>query len=292
MLALIMAMVMLLCALPMVVMAEDDPQTVTAEAPKTTVAQQLILNDFMDTSYSLKTMSGTTIDNISLADRSQNYNLIINVNETAGIALPARGTFYYRLPSEVTTAKDGSYGNVNWTYDAENNQLVLQFADGVEGNQKSFVIMVEIRLGNVYDLYNIARIDGTYYRMAKTKIETSKSLDEYIAGKPDKQDNEVPASEYTAAEYDFGDITLNEKSSLSLSYVLQEEHPKVSSTAQTFLRHCSTLNPQITSSSKKDSGKGMLSVTIGINLSHQVRIALFTCRCRHVARCSHRSFHL
>ena len=33
--------------------------------------------------------------------------------------------------------------------------------------------------------------------------------------------------------YADGDITLNEKSSLSLSYVLQEEHPKVSSTALT-----------------------------------------------------------
>lgn len=210
MLALVTAIAMLLCALPMVAMAENEnPESVTAEAPQTTVMQKLVLNDMMDTSYSLKTKSGASVNNISLADRSQDYDLVINVNETAGIKLPAKGTFYYQLPGEVKNAKDGTYGNVTWTYDAGNNQFVLHFTPEVTDNQDSFIIVAEVRLGNVYDLYNIAKINGTYYRMAKTKIETAKTLGEYIGNSGDGVDNPVSASEYTASAYDFGDITLD-----------------------------------------------------------------------------------
>jgi hypothetical protein len=62
---------------------------------------------------------------------------------------------------------------------------------------------------NRYDLYNIIKIDGAYYRLAKTSIVTEKTLAEYLRGITTVGNQKVlNASDYTAEEYNFEDLAI------------------------------------------------------------------------------------
>ena len=192
MIAWIMAAIMILCSLPMSALAVGDSYTNTGTLAK------FIINNLMDYTDVIKTTDGKVVENVSTADRSQDYYIYLSVIETQGVHIPDKGNFYYNLPDEVESAEDGSNLQVTWKYDAQNRQLVFSWAGN---NLSSFDANVKIKLGGVYDLYNIAKIDNTYYRLAKTKIRTEKKLSSVLG-------TYMNASDYSMDPYDFENLTI------------------------------------------------------------------------------------
>ena len=226
MIAWIMTVMMLLCAMPVTAMAADG-----SYSNKGTLAQ-FVINDLMNSSYIVRDMNDKAVANVSLADRSAEYKLCISVIETNGVTIPKKGTFYYRLPEQVKSAENGSNTLVTWVYEEESNRLAFSWNENQY--QSSFDATVMIRLGNVYDLYNIAKVGNFYYRLAKTTIQTDRILSKSLGAF-------LTPEEYTMPAYDFTNLTVTIEGK-DYIYECEENEEKIKSSGRYYTVKFDNLN--------------------------------------------------
>ena len=85
-----------------------------------------------------------------------------------------------------------------------NNQPVSSYADRNNDNTKISLKKVQgVKEGDV--LYNLANIDGAYYRLRKQEnaIRTERTLDEYLVGVNSGNQKTLKANEYEVIDYNF-----------------------------------------------------------------------------------------
>jgi hypothetical protein len=203
MIAWMLTAVMLFCGLSMSALATEldgDSQESYSEGtkPVSLVSGPAIINDLCEISYTFKTEGGEEID---LSKASGTGVLVLKVQDVNS-KLPDASSFIYKLPSQVKTASDGHNDDVAWTFDESKKQLAFTWS----GEKKSsFTANISVVIGGVYPLYNLADINGTWYRLAKTEIETEKPYSAHANG------SVLGEAYYTAEDYNFVglDIEIN-----------------------------------------------------------------------------------
>ena len=91
-----------------------------------------------------------------------------------------------------------------YTFDVKSENgttKIIPVADSIQGNYKVSTVSAELIILPARDLYNIAKIGGTYYRLKKTKIWTEKDPKKVNAGV-------LNAEDYIVEPYDFTDLTI------------------------------------------------------------------------------------
>jgi hypothetical protein len=170
----VMAAIMVFCATPLTAFAADG-----GYVPPVVIGTFKIEAATADISVSYQTMDGAAVALLSTADRNQSYQMVLKVKENDTKAyLPAQGEMLFELPSEIADAEGGSNGTISWTYNSENRMLSFSWAKEAG---KAFEAAVTVSLGNVYDVYNAAVINGAYYRLQKTTVRTVKPAKAYKA---------------------------------------------------------------------------------------------------------------
>ena len=195
MIAWIIAAVILLCAVPMTSMADI--------APLDEYEDEFVVNRYASCTAVFTDEAGKQYDNLTGAGQGKTYTLHLTVNENKPVAdLIETGDMIYMLPDRVGNIISIDGTNVNGVQ----SQNAIRFT-WTNGKQTGFSAEIKFTTAaNVYDLYNIAKIGGTYYRLAKTTIKTDKELSKNFGKYLDEKD-------YTIQAYDFTDlkITVNNK---------------------------------------------------------------------------------
>lgn len=82
---------------------------------------------------------------------------------------------------------------------------IIPVADSIQGNYKVSTVSAELIILPERDLYNIAKIGGTYYRLKKTTIWTEKDAKrDAVSGK----NLPIDAKDYIVEPYDFANLTI------------------------------------------------------------------------------------
>ena len=82
---------------------------------------------------------------------------------------------------------------------------IIPVADSIQGNYKVSTVSAELIILPARDLYNIAKIGGTYYRLKKTTIWTEKDAKrDAVSGK----NLPIDAKDYIVEPYDFANLTI------------------------------------------------------------------------------------
>jgi hypothetical protein len=106
-------------------------------------------------------------------------------------------------------------------YSTAGEYTITAVLDGeeVQGNyrvnckQTGKLTVIESEWTKKYELYNLAVINGKWYRLRKTTIRTKQELSVYTAGIKDRNQSEVDKGEYKVDDYDFENeiIEINQK---------------------------------------------------------------------------------
>ena len=115
----------------------------------------------------------------------------VQLTATVDGVLPG-DTLEYKL-DYFETDTDGTY-IIHPSGDKNQGGYTITYADGT--------LTVKRTLSEVTELYNIAEINGKFYRLAKTEITTEKQLSEYFKKKTLDED------EYSVAPYDFSNLKI------------------------------------------------------------------------------------
>lgn len=160
---------------------------------------------------SINYFDGDTRIDLATADLGKTYKMLLTADESTTPFI-TDGYMVLHLPLEVSEVSPatGSNDDVNWKYWPDDS--VIEFT-WTNDKKNSISAEFEVKLGRLYDLYNIAKIGNSYYRLAKTKIAIRTEAKNLSAGKVNEK--------YNVEEYNFNglDITLNGK-----TYVYADEN--------------------------------------------------------------------
>ena len=161
MIAWIIAAIILLCAVPMTSVADI--------APLDEYEDEFVVNRYASCTAVFTDEAGNQYDDLTGAGQGKTYTLHLTVNENKPVAdLIEAGDMIYMLPERVGNIISIDGTNVNGVQ----SQNVIRFT-WTNGKQTGFSAEIKFTTAaNIYDLYNIANIKGTYYRLAKTTIST------------------------------------------------------------------------------------------------------------------------
>ena len=163
---------------------------------------EYVINYYADYTVTYDDGNGNYFTDLSKAEKGKPYRMVLYASETEEAAFITAGEMYYILPDRFGVISSITGTNVNGVQDGQ----VIKFS-WTNGKKSEFSATITFTLANnVYDLYNIANINNTYYRLAKTTITTDKVLSENLGKK-------LNASDYTMPAYDFTNlkITVNNK---------------------------------------------------------------------------------
>ena len=195
MIAWIIAVIMVLCMVPVTSMANIiEPNYGEYE-------DEYVINDYAVWSVYYKDQDGTYK---TPPARGQEYTLVLTANDTELARFPEEGELIFYLPEKVSTVSEITGTNVS-SAEQSGNAIKFTLSDTSTG---SFIANIKFTTAsNVYDLYNIALIKGTYYRLRKTTIRTDKELSKKNFG------TYLNAEDYEMPAYDFENqvITINDK---------------------------------------------------------------------------------
>ena len=226
MIAWIMTAVMLLCTMPVAAMATGATGTFSLSTIKT---GDFILNESADCDV-FYTKGSQVLEDLSLAIANQDYTMEFSVSEKDETPLPG-ASLYYELPDEVYSIDEGSNSDVSWKKDGK--YLVFNWT----GEPKpGFEAKVTARIAKMYDLYNIASINGTWCRLAKTKIWTHRVLSNNLGR------HFYDLTEFGMEEYNFVDqvIIFNGKEYV---YDCEKNQEMIAATGRSYTYKFSEINP-------------------------------------------------
>ena len=125
---------------------------------------------------------------------------------TATIFSVVDGTPVQGLPD----GKDESLISYTFTTMEENGiTYVVPECEEIQGNYRITTQKGKLTVKfKEYELYNIASINGKFYRLAKTTIRAEKDLDEYLKGVSKGNQKHLKAEEYRAEDFAFEDLPI------------------------------------------------------------------------------------
>ncbi len=179
------------------------------------MAGEYVKFEMLDTDFSINDSAAYSITYVDESMRvtdlasmepGKEYTMLVRANEKENVPFITEGYLVLELPMEITAVSPVSGtnedGTVSWGYSANFNTIDFHWENG---KKDSFSAKFTVSTGKIYPLYNIAKIDNAYYRLAKTEIAATKAPINLTSG------NSVDKSIYKTKEYDFNglDITLN-----------------------------------------------------------------------------------
>lgn len=214
MIAWIIAAIIVFCALPVTSMA--------AIANKPNYGGLFVVNRYANCYVEYVDEDGKFHSDLSGSIQGKQFTMTIRVSENADIAfLSQQSVMYYVLPDKVDNITEISGTNVTGEVTSDN---MIKFTWTGE-KQSNFQAVVKFGTAqNVYDLYNIANINGTYYRLAKTTIRTDKELSKNLGKK-------LADSDYTMPEYDFESLKITVKDK-EYSYLCDKNAEEIAKTGR------------------------------------------------------------
>ena len=192
MIAWVIAIIMVLCAVPVTSMANTiGPRSNDYE-------DEYVVNDYAECSvyYLDKDNKPYTTPK----ELGQTYKLILNASDTELAQFPKEGELVYYLPEKVGTVSKIEGNNIASARQSESGDVVFFTLSNADQGAFTAEITFESKT-DVYDLYNIVNINGTYYRIEKTYIRPEKSLQELMGTK-------LKPNQYEMPEYDFSNLTI------------------------------------------------------------------------------------
>jgi hypothetical protein len=166
--------------------------------------------------YSITYTNGsiTTTDPKELTP-GEEYTMLVRVSEKNDVKLITDGYMVLELPLEISNvvSKSGNNENdtVGWGYSPKYNTIDFHW---VGDKQDSFTAEFTVSIGEIYPLYNIAKINGKFYRLNKTEISSTKAPNTLPAGKVDE-------NIYKTKEYDFTGLNITLE---GVTYVYRDEN--------------------------------------------------------------------